>query len=222
MNEGGNSLGYVWGVDSAQTATEELYDCVLKSFGKPNYWGRYLTTVPDASEGLTKEEILFLHNSGTRVLPIYNNFKEARGFRKGKVTAQNAAFHAKRLKFPKETILFANVERFFDVDEAWIRGYVEGMIPTGYKSGFYNDPVEGDFNSEYCKAVSKNKKVAVQSILWSAEPEVGVTKARNAPRFRPKKPACKANVWGWQYARDAKACPVNTNLVDDRVYNNLW
>lgn len=65
-------MGYVWGVDSATRATEDLYNCVLNNFGKPEFWGRYLTTVEGASEGLTREEVELLHNSGTKVLPIYN------------------------------------------------------------------------------------------------------------------------------------------------------
>jgi hypothetical protein len=80
-----------------------------------------------------------LHNSGTKVLPIYNNFREAVGYDKGRVIAQNATFHAKRLGVPKGTVLFANVERFFNVDDEWITGYVEGMFVSGYKAGIYHD-----------------------------------------------------------------------------------
>ncbi|MFC0524260.1 glycoside hydrolase domain-containing protein [Pontibacillus salicampi] len=215
-------MAYRWGVDSAQEVTKELYQCVLTNFGKPAYWGRYLTTVPDASEGLTAGEIKLLQDSGTKVMPIYNNFKEATGYRKGRVIAQNAAFHAKRLNFPKEKVLFANVERFFKVDEAWIRGYVDAMYNTDYKPGFYHDPVQGPFADAYCKAVSKDSKVANQSVLWSAEPEPGVTRAKKAPKFQPVKPSCKANVWGWQYGRSAKTCPIDTNLINDRLFELLW
>lgn len=215
-------MAYVWGVDSSQEVTEKFYNCVLKNYGKPNFWGRYLTTVPNASEGLTSEEILFLHNSGTKILPIYNKFQEALGYRNGKVTAQNAVFHARRLGIPKGKLLFANVEKFFKVDEAWIRGYVDAIYPTGYKPGFYHDPETGEFTKSYCKAVGKSERVANQVVLWSAKPEAGATKAREAPKFHPNMPSCKANVWAWQYGRDAKACPIDTNLVDQRVYDMLW
>lgn len=220
--KGCTRMGYVWGVDSAQEVTKELYDCVLKNFGKPEYWGRYLTTVPNTSEGLTSKEISLLHNSGTKVMPIYNNFKSATGYRKGKVTAQNATFHAQRLKFPKGRVLFAHVEKAFNVDESWIRGYVDGLYNTDYKPGFYIDPVNGPFSSAYCKAVSKDSRVSNQSVLWSAQPERGVSKARKAPKFNPAKPKCKSNVWGWQYGQNAKNCPIDTNVIDDRLYNMLW
>jgi hypothetical protein len=215
-------LRYIWGVDSASGVTTELYQCVLKNFGKPSYWGRYLTRVEGASEGLTKEEVELLHNSGTKILPIYNNFREALGYDRGRVVAQNAAFQAKRLGIPTGTVLFANVERFFQVDKDWIKGFVDAMYPSGYKPGFYHDPVQGGFSTAYCQAVQENNEVANQAILWSAEPDIGVTKARLAPAFQPKKPPCKANVWAWQYGRDSKTCPIDTNLIDQRLYNQLW
>jgi hypothetical protein len=220
--KGAHRLRYIWGVDSAAAVTTELYSCVLKKYGKPSYWGRNLTTVPNASEGLTKEEVQLLHKSGTKVLPIYNNFREAVGYDTGRVVAQNTTFHAKRLGIPKETVLFANVERFLDVDKDWIKGYVFAMFTSGYKAGIYHDPVQGGFSTAYCQAVQENKEVANQLILWSVGPEPGVTKARDAPSFQPKKPPCAANVWGWQYGRDSNTCLIDTNLIDQRLFNQLW
>lgn len=215
-------MRYIWGVDSAAAVTTELYNCVLNHYGKPAFWGRYLTRVPNASEGLTREEVNLLHNSGTKVMPIYNAFREAVGYDRGRVIAQNAVFHARRLGVPKGTFLFANVERFFSVDKDWIRGYVDAMNPSGYKPGFYHDPVQGGFGTAYCQAVQENKAVATQSVLWSAQPEPGVTKARQAPAYNPVKPPCLANVWGWQYGRDSQSCPIDTNLIDSRLFNQLW
>ncbi|WP_188205929.1 glycoside hydrolase domain-containing protein [Alkalibacillus aidingensis] len=212
----------IWGVDSASNVTEELYNCVLQNFGKPDYWGRYLTRVEGSSEELTQAEIDLLHNSDTRIMPIYNEFLEALGTRQGRVTAYNAIFHARRLGIPEETPLFANIENFFSVDADWVVGYVDMMFTSGYRPGFYHDPDEGDFSVAYCQAVEQSQQVANQSILWSAEPEPGVTARRNAPEFNPSEPPCQANVWGWQYGRDADECPIDTNLIDERLYNMLW
>lgn len=215
-------MSYVWGVDSATNVTEDLYQCVLNNYGKPEFWGRYLVRVEGAAEGITRKEVELLHNSGTKILPIYSNFLIAIGEREGRIMAQNAAFHAKRLGIPEGTMLFANVENFFEVDAAWVNGYVEAMRPTGYKPGFYHDPDEGNFSSAYCQAVSQNKQVAVQSVLWSAEPEPGITSRRDAPEFDPAKPTCQANVWAWQYGRDDTTCPIDTNLIDRRLHDMLW
>ncbi len=215
-------MPYLWGVDSASTVTNDLYNCVLKNYGKPEYWGRYLTRVEGAAEGITTEEVDLLHNSGTKVLPIYSNFSSATGAKQGRIVAQNAVFHAKRLGIPKERILFANVEKFFKVDANWISNYVDTLYNTDYKPGFYHDPVEGNFSTAYCQAVTENNKVAVQAVLWSAEPEPGISKRKEAPAFAPRQTPCKANVWGWQYGRDASTCPIDTNLIDQRLYQMLW
>lgn len=213
---------YIWGVDSAATVNDELYSCVKSNFGTPRYWGRYLTEVPNVSEGLTKREIAFIQSKGMKLLPIYNVFSEALGYSKGQVAARNAVFHSRRLGIPNNVAIFANVERFFEVDEAWIRGWVEALYPTGYRPGIYHDPTEGPFAVEYCKAVAGNNQVAVQTILWSAEPEPGPTKDRNAPAFKPAKPNCQGNAWLWQYGRDATECPIDTNLADSRVLQYLY
>ncbi|MDP5272906.1 glycoside hydrolase domain-containing protein [Chengkuizengella axinellae] len=215
-------MSVVWGVDSSAKVTKDLYDCVLKNFGKPDYWGRYLTTIPNVSDGLSKQEVQLLHNSETKVLPIYNNFREAVGYDKGRVVAQNSIYNANLLGIPKGTIVFANVEKFFKVDEAWIRGFVDRMYTSDYKPGIYHDPVNGDFGAAYCTAVSNDIRVADQLVLWSAEPEPGTTRRRNAPSYKPTKPPCKANVWGWQYGRDSATCPIDTNLIDSRLYDMLW
>lgn len=215
-------MSYVWGVDSSQEVTKEFYDCVLTNFGKPNFWGRYLTRVEGASEGLTQTEIELLHNSGTKILPIYNNFRQATGYAAGRVVARNTIFNARRLGIPENTALFANVEKFFPVDADWIRGYVDTFLPSGYRPGMYHDPVNGNFNNAYCQAVAADSNVSQQLILWSAEPETGTTKATEAPTFHPASPLCAANIWGWQYGRDDETCPIDTNLVDERLLQFLW
>lgn len=181
-----------------------------------------MTQVDGAAEGLIQTEIELLHNSGTKIIPIYSKLTAAIGSREGRTTAQNAIYHARRLGIPEGTIIFAKIERFFEIDVDWILGYVEAMYATGFKPGFYSDPGEGNFNSAYCQAVTQNDQVAVQAVLWSAEPESGISKQRNAPKFDPAKPNCKANILGWQYGRDASTCPINTNLINPRLYNLLW
>ena len=212
----------LWGGDSSNKVNEELYNCVITNFGKPKYWGRYLTTIPNVNDGLSAAEILFLHKKGVRVMPIYNDFKEAVGYRQGQVVARNAIFNAQRLGFPKNKFIFANVEKFFKVDEAWIRGFVDSMYPSGYRPGIYNDPTAGAFADEFCKAAQKSERVRIQTILWSAQPELGISKEKDAPKFNPTAPKCEANVWAWQYGRDSKECVIDTNLIDQRLYDNLW
>jgi hypothetical protein len=215
-------LRTIWGVDSAEAANEELYACVKNKYGKPKYWGRYLTRKEGVNEGLSKGEILFLHMKGIRIMPIYNDFSAALTYRQGQITARNAIFHANRLSFPNDTVIFANIENFFQVDEAWIRAWVDVFYPSGYRPGFYHDPKEGDFSTAFCTAAKKNEKVSSQSILWSSEPEKKVSKEKEAPIFKPNKPNCHSLVWGWQYGRDAKDCSIDTNIILYKLYQLLW
>ncbi|WP_112180547.1 glycoside hydrolase domain-containing protein [Paraliobacillus zengyii] len=215
-------MSYLWGVDSTTNVTKDLYNSVLKKYRKPEYWGRYITSVEGVTEGLTQTEVELLHNSGTKILPIYSKFATAIGSREGRTMAQNAVFHARRLGIPEGTIIFANIENLLEVDKDWVVGYVEAMYPTGYKPGFYNDPNQGDFSSAYCQAVSENDQIAVQAVLWSAEPDTGISKQRKAPKFEPSTPNCTANIWAWQYGRDAPTYAINTNLINRRLHNILW
>ncbi|KZZ85255.1 glycoside hydrolase domain-containing protein [Bacillus sp. SJS] len=211
-----------WGIDSAKKADQDLYNCVKKYYGTPAYWGRYLADVPGVSRGLSKLEISFIHSKGIKVLPIYNVFDQAIQYDKGAIAVRNAVFHARRLDIAEGTVIFANIEHFFSVQPEWIAAWAEKMSETGYRPGFYHDPVKGDFSEAYCAAVSKNSKIANQSILWSTRPETGTSKEYEAPPFNPAKPPCKGNVWIWQYGRDAKNCPIDTNLADDRLLKYLY
>ncbi len=212
---------YHWGVDSSQAVTRELYNSVTNDYGKPEFWGRYLTTVQGTSQGLTREEIQLLHNSGTKLLPIFNDFRRAVGANHAKVVAMNAAYHAKRLGIRKGTPIFVSIGSSFDVDGAWIKGYIDYLFNTDYKPGFYHNPTEGEFAEAFCEAVNQDKRVANQAVLWSSAPEIGVTKAKDAPKFEPDIPDCEANVWAWQYGRNANDLPIDTNLVDSRLFTML-
>ncbi|WP_243292457.1 glycoside hydrolase domain-containing protein [Bacillus sp. FJAT-47783] len=212
----------IWGVDSAAKVTESLYQCVVENYGAPKYWGRYLSTVPNVSDGLTDKEIRFLRQKGIKILPIYNENKEAVGYDKGKVAARNATFHARRMKVPKGTFLFANTEKFFTIDEGWIRGWVDALYTSLYRPGIYADPSTDTFNNAYCTASEKNEKVPDQLVIWSQEPTPGATSKGNAPSYNPRVPPCKANVWAWQYGENAAKCPIDTNLLDRRLFEHLW
>lgn len=211
-----------WGVDSAAEVTNDLYHCVTGHYGVPRYWGRYLRTVQGAAAGLSGREIQLLHGKEIKIAPIYGGLQSATGYRNGKVTAHNAVYHARKHGIPKDTFIFANIEKNIAVDEAWIRGWVDAMFPIGYRPGLYCTPNRERFDKAYCAAVSKDGKVAEQTVIWSQEPTPGVTKKTKAPKYNPAKPSCKANVWLWKYGENAPNCPVDTDLMDSRLLNNLF
>lgn len=213
---------YEWGIDSAQNVTEDLFQCVMRNFGYPRFWGRYLVRVPGISEGLTIQEISFIRNKGVKILPIYNSFQEAIGYRQGRAAAENAVFHARELGIPKGSPLFANVEQFFQIDEKWIQGWTDALGTSGYNNGIYNDPVTGNFNKAFCNAVKENEKIKRLTILWSAQPELEPSGPQSPPTYNPYAPDCGGNVWAWQYSRKVTQCPIDTNLANSSLVNILW
>lgn len=213
---------YEWGIDSAEDVTEDLFQCVLRNFGFPKFWGRYLLRVPGISEGLTKQEITFIRSKGVRLLPIYNSFQAAKGYSQGSAAGNNAVFQARELEIPKGTPLFANVEQFFNIDDEWIHGWTETIVTSGYRSGIYNDPVTGGFSEAFCNAVKENENVKSLNVLWSAEPETEPSGPQNPPVYHPKAPDCGGNVLVWQYSRQVPACPIDTNLAYRGLVNVLF
>lgn len=212
----------LWGVDSAQIVTEELLECVTQNFGYPRFWGRYLFRVPNISEGLTKEEICFIHSKGIKLLPIYNASREAVGYAEGKAVATKAVCKAESLCIPKGTILIADIEPFFLVDGPWILGWTEVVRKCGYKSGIYNAPLIGNFNQAFCDAVKANRRIRTRTALWSAQPETEPSGPQNAPYYQPASPSCGGNVCAWQYSRDVPQCPVDLNLACPQFVKLLW
>ncbi|MTH53115.1 DUF1906 domain-containing protein [Bacillus mangrovi] len=212
----------LWGIDSARKADQDLYNCVKKYYGSPKFWGRYLADVPGVSRGLSKLEISFLHSRNIKVMPICTVFDQAVSYEKGTIAVRNAVFHAKRLEIPEGTAIFANIEHFFTVEGEWIAAWAEMLLESGYRPGFYHDPLKGDFGDAYCKAAGKNSKIAAQSILWSSRPEAGTGKAYEAPDYNPATTLCKGNTWVWQYGREAKQCSINMNLAEDKMLKFLY
>ncbi|MGI6730767.1 MAG: glycoside hydrolase domain-containing protein [Anaerovoracaceae bacterium] len=213
---------YQWGVDSAENVTEDLYQCVMHYFGHPKFWGRYLVRVQDVSEGLTREEISFIHSKGIRLLPIYNDFRAAEGFNQGRNAANNAVFYAQNLEIPLGIPIFANIERYFQIDKEWIQGWTGTILQAGYRSGFYNDPVTGNFNHAFCQAAKENKIVLTENILWSAEPVLELDDLIYPLNYEPKAPTCGGNVWIWQYSRQMPQCPIDMNIANISLTELLW
>lgn len=83
-----------------------------------------------------------------------------------------------------------------------------------YRPGIYANPTIGAFSEAYCEAIKNDERLAQQTIIWSSYPRPGTTSTAKAPTFRPNVPNCLANVWIWQYGRDADLCPIDTNVAN--------
>ncbi|WP_165976219.1 glycoside hydrolase domain-containing protein [Bacillus salipaludis] len=212
----------LWGVDSATKVDKAFLKCVKKHYGKPAVFGRYLETKEGISTGLTKKEADFLHKEGVKVIPIFNHFIDATGYKKGVSEAKEAIRYAKKIGIPKGTGIFADIEPKYPVDEGFIRGWVDTLHKSDYKPGIYGVfTKESKVTSAYKKAMEKDKEIQDQTIIWSSNPEPGITNKDSAPKFKPKAPD-KIEVSIWQYGIDGPTCNIDTNLIQSDVIEDLW
>ncbi|WP_342042674.1 glycoside hydrolase domain-containing protein [Bacillus sp. OTU2372] len=212
----------VWGVDTASNVDQAFLQCVKENYGAPSVFGRYLETKGDVSMGLTKEEVDLLHRQGIKILPIFNHFIEAVGYDKGAAEAKEAIAYAQKIGIPKGVAIFADIEPTYPVDEAFIRGWVNTLASSPYKPGIYGViTTDSELSAAYQAAVSKDKKVQRETVLWSSNPDPGVTAKNKAPAFQPGAPK-NINISIWQYGIDGEACNIDTNLIQSTVLNKLW
>lgn len=209
----------LWGVDTAGHVNDSLYKCVADHYGKPDFWGRYMKSKGDTSEGLTKDEVSFIHKKGGKILLIYNHFNNATGYDKGVSEAKDAISFAKDLGVPKARTLFADIEPTYPVDSGFIRGWVKKLSSSPYKAGIYGDfSKDSKLRKAYQAAI---EKVDHKPILWSFQPRAGITLKKEAPYFAPAAPKASKTLI-WQYGINAKKCNIDTDLAQSKVKKDLW
>jgi hypothetical protein len=212
----------LWGVDTASPLDQAFLQCVVDNYGKPSVFGRYLETKEGVSAGLTPEEVELLHQQGIKIIPIYNHFSNATTYEGGAQEAQAAIAYAQQIGIPEGKAIFADIEPTYPVDEAFIRGWVDTLLGSPYKPGIYGVFTnESALTTAYQAAIFSNQNVQSQSIIWSSNPDPGVTPQVNAPQFQPGAPE-NVPVSIWQYGIDGETCNIDTNLIQSNIIDFLW
>ncbi|HZW68845.1 MAG TPA: glycoside hydrolase domain-containing protein [Pseudogracilibacillus sp.] len=207
-----------WGVDSAESA-EDLLQCVTEEFGDPKIYGRYLGEIEGTSTSLSKNEVEFLHDQDIQVLVIYNLITEATGYDHGGEHAQKAIELAKELDVPEGVAIFGDIEPDFPVDSAFIEGWYETLDDSPYEPALYG---VFDEESEILAAYNDtDETVQENTIVWTASPQKEISTEENAPEYNPQGPE-NAKVYGWQYAIEAEACEIDTNLFQEEMLDYVW
>src|SRR5699024_4828665 len=116
-----------WGVDSAQEANDDLYQCVKDNFGKPKVIGRYLGDVEDVSVGLDQDEVKYLHHHDMKVVVVYNHLSDATGHDQGVEHAEKAIELAKEIDMPEGVVIFGDIEPDFSIDSPFIEGWYKTL-----------------------------------------------------------------------------------------------
>ncbi|WP_028398996.1 glycoside hydrolase domain-containing protein [Ectobacillus panaciterrae] len=213
---------YIWGVHSQKAVSEEFFACVIKHFGYPKFWGRYLKASANHAEGLSKTEIAWIRRRKIRLLPIHGVVRNANGYHEGRIAATNAIFQARQLEIPRGTLLFAGIDKTHPVDARWVEAWVETLYKSGYRSGIYSNPVYGSFSDAFCQAARENDRVEKHCILWGTEPAHGPTDSKTVPPFKASSPPHPCNMWVWRYGKDTERCSVNTCLANTKLLPFLW
>lgn len=208
-----------WGVDTSSQVTEAFYQCIQNNYGKPDVVGRYLGTNSGTSTGLRKEEISILKKKGAKIIPIYNHFSNATGYKNGVLEAQSAISLAKELAIPKGVVIYADIEPKYPVDAEFIRGWVETISSSPYKPGIYGVFLNGkQLSDAYNQAISKNMDLKNETYIWTSNPEAGTTKKQNAPEYKPNTPNF-INAVIWQYGMQGQQCNVDTDLIQSSAFS---
>ncbi|OLS33985.1 glycoside hydrolase domain-containing protein [Bacillus sp. MRMR6] len=212
----------LWGLDTASPVDTAFIQCVAENYGKPAFFGRYLETKEGVSAGLTADEAAFLHNQGIKIIPIFNHFTDATTYEQGIAEAEEAIAYAENLGIPQGIAIFADIEPGYPVDEAFIRGWVDTLLDSPYHPGIYGVfRSDRDVTAAYQAAAANSQTVADETIIWSSNPEPGITAQADAPAFEPGAPE-NINVSIWQYGIDGQTCNIDTNLIKSDILDSLW
>jgi hypothetical protein len=205
----------LWGVDSCRAVTDGLHPQVVTTIGKPDFWGRYLTTTPNCP-GLSSEEIALAKGAHMGILPIYNDYdcSAVSGYDTGYSYATDASGAARRLGIPRDRIIAIDIEPpgpwcSGAVDAEFIKGWFDGVKLFGYAPTYYGNGTDGtEFAQAWCGAIGDRPEIAGGSYLWSFEPSLlGSFSKAAAPEFGPYQPGCGGNFAAWQYQISSGGTP---------------
>lgn len=221
-SENQNEDNLLWGVDSVSITTEDFYDCVTTNFGQPTVWARYLMDKENVSNGLTQQEIELFKDEGIYILPIYNHFEDATGYENGVAQAKQAIDYANEYGIPEGVALFADIEPSYPVTSDFIIGWHETIMASKYESGIYGVfSDDSDLTAAFNAAVEENAQVLEQTIIWSNQPQVGITTEEDAPDYQVNAPESSRD-WAWQYGLESDICNIDTNLFRSNIIEYLW
>jgi hypothetical protein len=213
----------LWGVDSCKPFTRDptgvhgLYGQVIRYYGYPDFWGRYLTNTYNCP-GISPAEVAAAAHIHMGILPIYNNYdcSAVHGYATGLQYATEASAAATNLGIPQGSVLAVDIEPpgpycpgAASVDAGFIEGWFDGITATGFAPMYYGNGTAGsEFGNAWCGAVAARPEVALASYLWSFEPSLwGRFTRASAPGYSPQQPGCTANLAAWQYVLSSGSRP---------------
>ena len=199
------SANHCWGVDTVDKIDKNALDAINTKWGRqPDFVGQYLNfrdTNYTVSFDSGLASTLHTNNVGIMMIQDEGYCSSADKGTKYADDANSAALNAKAP--PNHGIyIFMDIEINDTVTDTCISAYVTQLEKHGFEAGFYENPLNGSFPTQYCQAVANTAAVKADTYLWSSTPSGNdkSTTAALSPTFNPNKPSCTNNTTAWQYA----------------------
>ena len=195
----------LWGVDSVDTITQSFLDDINRTFGAPDFFGRYL----GGDYALTDNEVTLAQENDIKLLIVDQSYgptsTDLVSYGYGQEAAEDAVNNAQALGIPSDVGIFANIEASSVVDSGWLNGWFDMIAEADYVPGYYANPLDknrdDDFESAYAEAIGTNSQLGSEAIIWTNQDSVGRTTKEEAPEWNPTglESNPDAPVLAWQY-----------------------
>lgn len=195
--------GFLWGVDSVESAAANLGTIEGHYGAEPGFWGRYISDCgPLCGGNLSPGEIAQDHGQGLNLLLLVADLGGGndQGSANGTNDANAAVSAAKSDRAPAGVAIFKDFEASSSPDPAFIESWFGTVSAAGYSPGFYENSYTA-FAGAYCAAVSAEPRIGA-SFLYASEREPGPPSSppSSAPSYTGAVfPNCPGSHAVWQY-----------------------
>ena len=145
------------------------FEWVVRNKLYPNFWGRNI----NGDNALTKEEITFIHEQGTKIAPIFSMSEGKETEAQGLEESAKAATLAVELNIPMGTTIFLEVPETENVTTEFMRGYIHGLLEEGFVPGFMaNTDAKYEFDREFSRGMQTDKQSFETALVWATAPSL--------------------------------------------------
>lgn len=214
----------LFGVDSKAQADDllqnniEQFEWVVRNKIYPNFYGRYLS----GKDGLTNEEITFLHSKGCKIAAIYVSEDEKQTEEQGKIYAKRIVVRALELGIPEGTAVFLEIGDDENISSDFMKGFAISLMIEGYTPGFKaNTDAKFAFDREFSRGMQTDSEIFKKCLIWAVMPTIqeynGITTSHliHPDNWMPYAPSgiTRSEIAIWQYGRNCHAIEDNMGKV---------
>lgn len=217
-----------FGVDSKARADNILqnnltqFEWVVRNKTHPNFWCRNI----NGENCLTKEEIKFIHNQGSKIGFMCLDNAEKATIPQGDFFANSMLDILNDLKIPNGVALFLEVNDTDIVSTEYMFGYAQKLLSNGFVPGFKaNTDAKYPFDREFSRGIKYEKEIFGKCIVWATAPiiaeydEITTTHLVHPENWVPFAPSgiTRNDIAIWQYGK--KCHSINDNLNKKTFFN---